>query len=111
MHRTTPFLPLVAAFACAAAWGQTPPARLPLLRAQNLPPASYICRCRPGPARAGGAAGGVMAGDIPVTIRVSARPQSELDFSQLQLYRANLSVHPTNSGGDKLIGLNSPTDR
>src|SRR5438045_8404630 len=36
MHRSTPFIPLVAALGYAApAWGQTPPAGLPLLPGYN----------------------------------------------------------------------------
>src|SRR5205807_2417261 len=59
----------------------------------------------------GGAGGEVMSPDVVLTIGVAARPQNELDFSALQLFRANLSVHTSNSDGDKLIGKNFPDDR
>src|SRR5947209_20236244 len=72
--------------------GETGDFLFSLQLAQNLPPGSYTFRFRPVGEPAGAAGGALMTGEIPITIAVSPRPQSELDFTGLQLYRANLSV-------------------
>jgi hypothetical protein len=79
--------------------------------AQNLTAGTYTFRFRPVAEPNGMPGGAVMTGEIPLTISAAARAQSELDFTGLQLYRANLSVHTANSDGDKLIDLNLPDDR
>src|SRR5713101_8154872 len=79
--------------------------------AQNLTPGTYTFRFRPVAEPSGAPGGAVMIGEIPLSIFVAARPQNEVDFTGLQLYRANLSVHTTNSDGNKLIDVNLPDDR
>jgi hypothetical protein len=93
------------------AQGQTGAFLFSIQLAQNLPPGVYVYRFRPVAEASGTAGGEVMSPEIVISIGVAARPQNELDFSALQLYRANLSVHTSNSDGDKLIGKNFPDDR
>ncbi len=91
--------------------GETGSFLFSLQLAQNLAPGTYAYRFRPVAEPSGAAGGQVMTGEIAVNVTVAARPQNELDYSGLQLYRANLSAHTANSDGNKLIDLNLPTDR
>src|SRR6266571_3353912 len=78
---------------------------------QNLTPGVYTYRFRPVAEPTGAPGGGVMGSDITVTINAGARPQNELDFPGLQLYRSDLSAHTADSDGDKLTDLFLPNDR
>lgn len=91
--------------------GQTGSFLFSIQLAQNLPAGVYTYRFRPVAEPTGSGDGGVIGPEVTVNISVTPRPQSELDFSNRQLYRANLSVHTANSDGDKLIDRFLPTDR